>query len=76
MGDPVKIEVTIPYREYQALRFLAQHSLNWAGYDYEDKAINSVINTAIDLYIEGERNSGFPDAKDYLAEELNVILGE
>lgn len=74
MGDPVKVEVEIPYKEYQALLFLARHSLNWCGNDYELKAIEAVTNQAIRLYIEGERNSGYPDACMYLAEELKVIL--
>jgi len=74
MAETVELDLEIPESLYNALRFIAQHSSAWAGNDTADIAVTHHLKKAISEYVKAQADSGFPEACEYMKEEITNLL--
>ncbi len=70
----VKFELEVPEKLWEAFAWYTEKTPNYFGHEHANISYNQVIIRAIRDYLDAELNSGCPEAREVIYEELKQRL--
>jgi hypothetical protein len=72
--DVVKVELEVPIKLWDTLRWYIEFTDYWISNDEEEKVCKDYIVDSLRCILQSEADSGVPDAARFIAKELKEHL--